>query len=275
MKWPRVYFSEGDGGGGGGEPAAHWSDAHEGITSNSDVHEYCKRYATEADFAKGAYETKQKVGSSYRLPDDLKSLTEDQRTELMTKVRGLKTIPEKPEGYEIQRPEMPEELAYDENFESALRNFAHERGWENKDVQDMTNFFHKAMVSAYNRANQAEKTMMAEAERDYRLQVGPEFDSKMAGIGSLLRQAAEELGLLYHDDDKNLRSKLDDCLEMIREPKTEGGDKITFKQLGNMVPVLQLLSWVNEKYVGAGQPLMTGAGAPNLEHDFYKTVDKG
>lgn len=274
---PWSVFNEPTGEGeGGGSEITHWSDAHEGITSNADINAFAKRYESETALVKGAYEARQKLGSSYRLPDDLKTLTTDQQQELTAKVRGLREVPDTPNGYDIQRPaDWPKNVQYDENFESTIREFAHQRGWENKDVQDMMNLFNDGILSAHRRLDEAQQKATAQAEQNFRLEIGPRYDQVMKGIGVVLREATNELGLTYQDPTTGeTRSHLDDCLDLMRSPRDDGGENIRITQLGNKVPILKMLAWIHEKFIG--EPVAVGgSNAPGSgAEDFYEKVDK-
>jgi len=265
----------GGGGGGGGGDLGHWSDSHDTITANADVHKLVQRYATEADLAKAHYEARQKLSGSFRLPDDLSTLTEEQRGELHSRMNSLKTVPENAEGYEIERPqEMPDGLDYDETFEAALRDFAHQRGWENKDVQEVADFFNTGVMAAHNRLTEAQAKASAQAENEFKLMCGPHFKEKIKGVGTALAHISEELGLSYTDKQGNSRSKLLDCFDAI-ETGQSPDTSFEIKQIGNKIPVLQAFSWVYEKFLREAEPI-GGSAAEAAAADFfsYANVDR-
>ncbi len=280
--WPMLRFAKfddaGDGGeGGGGESltdGTHWSESHEDITSNADVLAFAQRYESPAAMAKAGYESRSKLGNSFRLPDDLKTLSEDQKGELSSRMKTLKTVPENAEGYEVTHPDMPDGLTYDEKFESSIREFAHQRGWENKEVQEIMDFMNSGVVAAHTRLEQGQAKASSEAERDYKALCGADYKAKMLGISNLLSQATDAIGLRYTDDKGESRSKLNDCLDAIQVGK---GDDATIKisQIGNKVPVMQLLSWIHETFLQEGEPITGGEqGGGGVDFFDYKTEDK-
>lgn len=280
--WPMLRFAKfedggdtGDGGDGGLAGDPHWSDSHEVITSNVELHDFAKRYDSEGAMAKAGYEARSKLGSSFRLPDDLKTLSEDQKGELSSRMKTLKTVPENAEGYEVNRPDMPDGLTYDESFESSVREFAHQRGWENKEVQEIMDFLNSGVVAAHTRLEQGQAKASSAAEQDYKALCGADYKAKMQGISNLLSQATDAIGLRYTDDKGESRSKLNDCLDAIQVGK---GDDATMeiRQIGNKVPVMQLLSWIHETFLQEGEPI-TGGEQGGGESGFfdYKTEDKG
>ncbi len=253
----------------------HWSESHEDITSNTDVSEFAKRYDSPGAMAKAGYEARSKLGSSFRLPDDLKTLSEDQKGELSSRMKTLKTVPENAEGYEINRPDMPDGLEYDEKLESSVREFAHQRGMEGKEVQDIMDFLNAGTVAAHTRLTQGQAKASSESERDYKALCGADYKAKMQGISNLLSQATDAIGLRYTDDKGESRSKLNDCLDAIQVGK---GDDATIKisQIGNKVPVMQLLSWIHETFLQEGEPITGGEqGGGGSDFFDYKTEDKG
>ena len=231
---------------------AHWSEAHEGITADADLHEYAKKYTSEVEAIKGGYNAQKKLGSSFRIPDKLDTLTEEQRAELHGKVKALRNVPEKPEGYVIDRPkELPEGMSYSESMENALRAFAHERGWDNKDVNELAQWYNQSLIASYQKLMETSQRQTNEAINKQKI-LWPDYDKKMEGIKRLRQHVANELGLGYTDEKTGkLCSKLDDCLDM------SSYNGIAF---GNMAPVLQLLSWAFDAVLAEAEPGPEGAG---------------
>ena len=239
---------------------AHWSDEHEGIVADADLHDYAKKYTSMGEAIKGGYNAQKKLGSSFRIPDKLDTLTEEQRAELHSKVKALRNVPEKPEDYKIEKPkEIPPGMNYDQTLENSFRQFAHERGWDNKDVNDLSQWYNQSLIAGYNKTMQSNQKQMNEAINNLRIEWTGDYDKKLEGIKRLRQHISEELGLGYSNEKGELCSKLDDCLDM---PAQNG---IRF---GNMPPVLQLLNWVFETLVAEGTPLPGGGGEP--EKDFWK-----
>lgn len=263
-----VFEGEDEGEGGGGE---HWSDGMEDITSNADILSHAKKYDSAGAAVKAGYELTKKLGASYRLPDDLNSLSQDQRNELASKMQTLKQIPEKASDYEITRPELPQGLEYNETLESGVREFAHNQGWETPQVQAVVDLINSGLATVHNKQVEDATKAASKAEQEYMMRCGGLFETKKAGISQLLAQATEELGFGYTKDDGSPGSKLNDALDIVQT-----GDKTDIRQLGNKVPVLELLSWIQETFLKEAVPIGGTPGKPIEGSDFfdYKKVDK-
>lgn len=140
--WNRlmVFEGEGDGGdgsgdgGGGGE---HWTDAHPELKGNTVL----GRYTTELDAHKGHLEAKAKLSDSFRLPEALDKITDEQKDELTAKVNKLRGVPDKAEDYEhIRHKDLPDIVQINEDTFKAFREFAKDRNVPQSDFQDFVDF---------------------------------------------------------------------------------------------------------------------------------------
>ena len=233
---------------------SHWSEEHETITADADLHDYAKKYPSLHEAIKGGFNAQKKLGSSFRVPDKLDTLTEEQRAELHSKVKALRNVPEKPEDYVIDRPkpeDIPEGMVYNETMENAFRAFAHQRGWDPKDVNELAQWYNQSLIASHQAAMQTSQKQTNEAINKLKI-IWPDFDKKMQGVKRLRQHVASELGMGYADEKTGaLSSRLDDCLDM---PSRNG---VAF---GNMAPVLQLLSWVYDTVLAEAEPPPEGAG---------------
>lgn len=265
------FAGEGEGGGNGGEGDGdntgsfntdgdlHFAEMDEAISSNADHLAFAKRYNNLAEFVKGAYETKQKLGSSFRLPDDLKTLSDEQRAEIVSKAVSLRDVPENAEGYEY---EIPDGLTKDEALDTAFRAFAHEHKMSKSDVKEIMSFYHQAQLSAMQKHGEDVARKVREAETQFRVRCGADYDKVMENIKRARMQVTEKLGLGYTNDKGELSSKLDDCLD-----KTG---------LGNKIPILQLLNLYYEDVLAEGEPIGAESGSEGQASSFfnYDKVDK-
>ena len=236
-----------------GEP--HWSEAHEGITADADLHEYAKKYTSEVEAIKGGYNAQKKLGSSFRIPDKLDTLTAEQQAELHGKLKGLRNVPETPEGYVIEPPkDLPEGMPHNIDMENAFKQFAHQRGWDNKDVNELAQWYNQSLVAAFTKLMETSQKQTNEAINKLKIKWSDEgeYERNMEGIKRVRRHAANEMGMGYTDEKTGkLCSRLDDCLDM---PSKNG---VAF---GNMAPVLQLLKWVFDSGVAEAGPAPEGGG---------------
>ena len=247
------------------ETVEHWTDSHEAITNNADVLAYAKKYADPGALAVAGHSLEKKLGGSYRLPDDLKTLNEEQRADIVTKMRSLKDLPKTADGYEIK---LAEGLKHDEPFELVIKNWAFEKGVPNEDVQGLADLYVNAMNGALEKEAQAAEKDAQKAETEYRMKHGVEYDQKMKEIDMCRMGLAKDLGLTYRvEGDDALHSKLDDALN---------ARDVNGRCLGNNPAILQLLNFVYDRQYKESMPVITGGEEPGstgkgmFSKDFYQ-----
>jgi len=228
------------------EGNSHWSEAHEDITSNADLAKFASKFENPSAMAKSGYELEKKMGGSFRLPDDLKGLSEEQKADILSKTRTLRDIPEKAEDYEIT---IPEDIERDENFEGAFKELMHKHGRSKAEVQEVADFYHAALKAAEEVQAQADEKAANEAETNLRLEHGKDYDKFIENIGRVRLHVAQELGMTYKEGDE-VRSKLDDALNAV--------DK-NGRKMGNNPAFLNMMNYFYEKGIGEGVPV-GGAG---------------
>lgn len=237
----------------GSGTTTNWYEGRETITGNPEVLAFAKKYKSEDEAIIGGQKAEAKIGSSFRLPPDAKSLTTEQKGQVLGFIRQLRDVPDKPEGYEIA---VPEGLPRNEQLESAFKAFAFERGWDKKDVGDLMALYHGAITTANAQKRETDVKNASKSEQELRLRWGADYQPKMDGIGRTLRHFADELGFTYENDKKEICSKLNDCLD-------ETG-------LGNKVPVLMMLDHIYQKYIAEGEPILpSGGGVGGKGRDFF------
>lgn len=243
------FSSEGDG---------HWSDEHEDITSNADVLKHARKYKTVSELTKAGFELSTKLGKTYRLPDDLTKLGDDQKTELLTRTRQLRDVPEKPEDYEF---EVPEGMPRNEKLEAAFRAFAHERGYGKKDTAELMDFYHNALKASRDADEEGKKQKASKAEQEWRVRCGATYDTVEENIKRMRMKITDALGFGYTGEKGELCSKFDDCLD-----ETE---------MGNKIPILQMLNYFWETYEAEGEPVEGSGAGPGKDssHFDYKSMD--
>jgi hypothetical protein len=134
--------STGTPGGDGGAMDSWRSGLPQEIRDN----EHLSRYGTLEEAAKGIIEA-QKFISSTR-PTVPK---EDAPPEEWDKFYGGLGRPEKPEGYELAKPEeLPEGFPYDENLEKKWRDWAHKAGLTAKQARDIYGAYLAANIEYFN-----------------------------------------------------------------------------------------------------------------------------
>lgn len=250
----------------GMESQEHWSDNHEDIKSNTDLHTFAKRYKSEGELTKAAFEGRQKLSASFRLPDDLKTLSEEQRAEILNRVKGLRDIPKDAAGY-AEVIKIPEGYTKSDALVNAISAFAFERGWDKGDVAALSDVYHQALAVERDMFEETRAKKTAEAEMEFRARCGKDFDNTCKAVDRALMLATDELGLNYLDDKGQKRSKLVDCLN-------DAGDGKQIP-LGNKIPIVMLLRLLYEKHYKEGSPIDADTAGTGKGSNFfdYKTVD--
>lgn len=248
----------------GQQQSTNWYDGDEEITGNPDVLKYVKDhdFKSAGAMAKTGSELQKKLGSSFRLPDDPSGLNEEQIGQLYGVVRKLKNVPEKPDGYEIPKPTLPEGLPYDENLELAFRAFMHEKGYGQKEVNDLYSFYNNARVATHNKQTEQANQEYAKAEQDFRVRKGIDYDNTMENIKRFRLWVTEKLGFGYVDSETGkTASRFDDCLNRTK--------------LGNSIELNEAMDLVYRTYIAEGQPVKGsgeegGVSSGMLSDSFYE-----
>lgn len=114
--------------------------------------------------------------------------------------------PEKAEGYELAKPELPEGMTYNEERATAFRTKAHELGLTQKQMQGLHDAWNELEKGEYEKQVQAVNDLTAKVTADFKKKWGNDYDSNLkkadAAIVSLFgedfRQMLIETGLNNH-----------------------------------------------------------------------------
>ena len=210
--------------------------------------------------AKGYLELeKQFRGKALAVPGE--DATDEQRTQFADKVAKILGCPDKPEGYEIARPQLPEGMVYDEGLETTIRNVAHQNKLSTSAVS--------ALAKAYNEHRMAEyKAIMDEQQKAADALVkewGADAKTKLGdgqNIGTVRRACmaiSQILGLDYKDAEGKAQSQLVDCLELTR--------------LGDKVPIVKVFDWLWTNVFQEGKSLGAAAATGGQEHSEGDPID--
>ncbi|MDF2235378.1 hypothetical protein P2H44_22715 [Albimonas sp. CAU 1670] len=99
-------------------------------------------------------------------------------------------IPEAAEGYEIQRPQLPEGMEWDEGLEGRFREVAYESGMTPGQVQGAVNLFAEMQTAQF----QGVANELAEATTAMRKQLEQEWGDQYPAKVNLAQRAAQALG---------------------------------------------------------------------------------
>lgn len=273
-----VFEGEGDGGGdgGGGDGGGEsWLDEHSYL-SDEDRQAHSK-YKTLEESLKGSAHAIRQVGKSVHWPDD-KTSDEDKET-FDAKIHTYQGVPDKPEGYKIDRSGIPENVEYDEEMETNFRQWASESKAPQSVIDKFVAGYNKMMLGRHEAmekvAKAAEKELRDDKDFDFDVKLGKEGDKENIGtIKEGLLQLSAELKLDYKDpDDGSPRSHLIDDLEFLGKNGS----------LGNRVTIIKALdSLLTFRYGEAttvlGDPANKGkaGGEPvAFSKEWYETTDSG
>lgn len=244
-----------------------WYSGMEEISSDKELVKYIEdhKFDSPAKVTKSAYELQKKLGSSLKIPTDLKGLNEEQKAEILMAAKGLKNVPETPDGYVL--PDLPDgKKRGDDVVTKSFKELAHKEGWDNNVVSKCCSFLDNtvAALKIQDAQNNAKKN--AESIQQYEVLVQGKENAKLKAQSRdrLILKITEKLGFGYQDEKTGeLRSRLSDCLD---------ADKYGF---GNMLPIVQMLDYVADA-LGEGQPIQGSAGAGAKKGSFfdYSKVDK-
>lgn len=271
-----VFEGEGEGDGGGGDEGNYY-DEMEMIKANPEALAFAGKYKSAEEAIIGGHNAEKMIGSSFRLPEDASNLTIEQKAEILGFTKKLRDVPEKPDGYEF---EIPEGLSKNEALDTAFRAFAHERGWDQKDVKELMGFYHNALIGSKEAQIQESVKAAAEAKTQFQLicaSKGIPVERAQENINRLRIKIATDLGFVYEVVDEKghavldekgrpvIGSRLDDALDA----KDAAGNR-----LGNQLPILQFLSYIWEKYEAEGEPISASGGLEGGKGKSFFDYDK-
>jgi hypothetical protein len=243
----------------------HWSQEHEGIASDESLAKYATKYESIEEVVKAGHSLSQKLGSSFRLPDDLTSLNEEQRAELLTKTASMRDVPnfDNGEDYEI---EIPGDVQKDEDLISTFKAWAKEQKLPRGLTQGLAELYMNITKAAQEKYVQQVLKNGQEAETNWRMKKGPAYEDSLKNITLCRMKLADKLKLpTQADDEGNMRSALDDALDM---------EDVAGKKLGNHPAMLSLLEYVFDTQFaesppisGSPEPGASGGGA--FSDSFY------
>lgn len=108
--------------------------------------------------------------------------------------------PEDPEKYEFKRPDLPNDLPYDEDTEKAFRNWAHKNGLNKRQANNLYDAFVKTQVERHAAYNDHQKQSRAKIEIDLRREYGNGYDGKVNLAKTAIREFADPDYLAWLDE---------------------------------------------------------------------------
>jgi len=97
--------------------------------------------------------------------------------------------PKDPDGYQFERPTLPEGMKYDENLEKAFKKFAHEVGLLPKQAAAGYKFWNDIMTRAHQAIAKGKDDMYAQTEEALRSELGGKYDDFVKGANGVLKMS--------------------------------------------------------------------------------------
>lgn len=133
-----------------------------------------KAYPNAYEVAKAAFNSEKLIGNNIAPPKDGKWSPE------ALKALG---VPEKPEGYQIERPQMPEGVPYDEAFEKAMLPVVHAAGLPPSVVNQLIQAVTAHRLAEHQNIALANETAMKEGETALKTEWGNAYPDKLRQAG--------------------------------------------------------------------------------------------
>lgn len=180
---------------------------------------------------------------------DMEKLDDKQKESVHAHIRKIQGVPDSPEGYNIERPDMmPEGMDYDVDLEGWFRKEIHACGGSNALASRLVASWNKRQFDAHetseNTAKDVEENMIKEMGKEkFTAAFGKKDDPNAIGnVKRCLIAASKELGLDYKDDQSFPQSYLLDSLNMNRKNG----------RIGDSAPVMKFVNWVWNKFMAEG-----------------------
>jgi len=108
--------------------------------------------------------------------------------------------PEAPDKYEFERPDLPQDLQYDEDTEKSFREWAHINGLNKKQAKNLYDAYVKTQVERHAAWHNGQKQSRAKIEGDLRREYGNQYDGKVNLAKTAIREFADPDYLAWLDE---------------------------------------------------------------------------
>jgi len=218
---------------------------------------------------------KERMLKQPRLPDE--KATDEEKAKFAVHLNKYLGVPETVDGYKIERPkEMPEGMAYDEDFEREVVKLAYAKKIPSALINDLANFYNSWQIKNYTDYKKKVQNDIAEFIRDECAGSKERFteivgdpDQKITGkTTKALLMLSAVCGLDYKDQQGKPQSRLIDCLELHRNGVGALGDKL---------PLVKVLAYIYDNFLAegktaAGEALMQTAGPGEGRKEPYSEM---
>ena len=150
-----------------------------------------KGYKSVDDLAKAAHSLEGRLGGSVSVPAG------DAPDEEWTKFYAKAGRPEKPDGYELKRPEgLPQELPYDESLAGEFKAWAHGAGLNGRQAQALHDSFAKAQATRLEQQVAGLSKAVEETHSTLVKEWGPQDSAGFKAKIEMANRALKKLGVL-------------------------------------------------------------------------------
>jgi hypothetical protein len=166
MDSPGTIDTTGDNTGGSGNRPAWMEQLPDDLKGN----EALTGFQTIGDLGKSYLDLRGKLENSIQLPGDD---ADDAAKDAFYNKLGR---PETPDGYQFQRPELPEGAVYDEQMEADFRQHAHQLGLTQAQAEGAYNYFIGQILEATNTLNEQAEAQRVQAIEKLQQSWGGDFE---------------------------------------------------------------------------------------------------
>jgi hypothetical protein len=173
--------TDGEGGDKGGSEDKGWLTS---IPENLRDNEVIKGLEKPSEGWEKLVDLSEKVKGMVEIPGD--EATDEKRAEFYTRMGR----PESPDGYELQKPDLPEGLGYSADAEKAYREAAHKLGMSNAQVKALYDWYNETTIGGYETRAKAQKAEQEKTVEALKKEWGKDFDKN----SEIAVRAAEKFG---------------------------------------------------------------------------------
>jgi hypothetical protein len=228
-------------------PDGHWlgGDDYKELQSDDKTAEFMTRFDTPAKGLKAYHDYHRANAQSLHVPQDLSTLDETKRGELLGKLGKVMGAKDTPEGYELVRPQLPDGLAYDEQAEKALRDWAVKHKIPEAAVKEWYDIHNQAQVLHH------ESNMKAKADVEQKYE-----DEKTQAYGEFRKQ--------YTSDDEcnkailHAQGMLNERAKKLGMTEDDVKDSLNSTGKGNNVPLMRILTSLAKDFHAEGKTDLGG-----------------
>lgn len=220
--------------GGGGNPAPQLNAAQQALADAQEANaipdwapekfwDKAQNRVKEEDLGRG-YKNLEKLLGHEKIP---KPLSDDDE-EGWQRWYAASGRPEAPDKYEFKRPDLPQDLPYDEESEKAFREWAHINGLNKKQATNLYDAFCKTQMERHAAYSTGQQQARSRIEGDLRREYGSQYDAKINLAKQAIRQYADPDYLAYLDesgrgnDPREIRAWIKVGEKMTGETKLKG-----------------------------------------------------